>query len=491
MVSRNILKKLVFLSLSIFIIAKTTCYADTYNGWPVYEGDLESYASIVLDAGSNVVLYEKNPDAKVYPASITKIMTALVVLDKVKNLDEEVFFTYNACNKGIDRNSTTIGASAGDKLSVKECLYAILLPSANDAANALAEHVAGNINDFTMLMNEKAKMLGMENTHFNNPSGLHDEDHYSTARDLGKMMSYAVKIPYFLQVSGSLSFTHAPIRKYKNPKNSNNTMLNTNSLIMGGNKYYYKYAVSGKTGHTGEAGYCLAASAIKNDMHLVCITMNSKGFNDRFVDSKNLFNFYFDNYVSLKIKENDPRFSEPYGSLSIENVDLVKSLEIICDDQSKITLPKDISIQNVKSEVHFSLRNSNSKNAIGYIEYFFKDNKVGECEILGENLKVESINVGNLDISSIQNTDINNDVTPLRARLCINTDRPIYRDELNNLKLSKPFKRLINGIIIVIILLILFNLTRTRTFIDINESLDFLFTRLKAKTNFLRKKKKK
>ena len=118
--------------------------------------------------------------------------------------DTLVNFSYTAVTRDIDRNSVTIGASAGDQLSIKDCLYCLLLPSANDAANALAEYVAGSINDFALLMNEKAEMLGLKNTHFVNPSGLHDDEQYTTAYDMAKMLQYAMKYPIFYEISSSI-----------------------------------------------------------------------------------------------------------------------------------------------------------------------------------------------------------------------------------------------------------------------------------------------
>ena len=160
-------------------------FADNKDAWPYYNGEISSKAAIVMDADSSKILYSYNQDEKLYPASLAKIMTAIIVFDYVKgNYDSMVNFSYTAVTKDIDRNSVTIGASAGDQLSIKDCLYSLLLPSANDAANALAEYVAGSINDFVLLMNEKAENLGLKNTHFVNPSGLHDDNQYTTAYDM-------------------------------------------------------------------------------------------------------------------------------------------------------------------------------------------------------------------------------------------------------------------------------------------------------------------
>ena len=197
---------IIFLLLhALVVINILPTMADAKNGWPYYDGEITSKAGIIIDADSSKILFSYNQDERLYPASLTKIMTAIVVLDYVKgNYDTLVNFSYTAVTRDIDRNSVTIGASAGDQLSIKDCLYCLLLPSANDAANALAEYVAGSINDFALLMNEKAEMLGLKNTHFVNPSGLHDDEQYTTAYDMAKMLQYAMKYPIFYEISSSI-----------------------------------------------------------------------------------------------------------------------------------------------------------------------------------------------------------------------------------------------------------------------------------------------
>ncbi|MCQ2609359.1 MAG: D-alanyl-D-alanine carboxypeptidase [Lachnospiraceae bacterium] len=481
--------KIFIISIIFALTLSCTTFSDVKSPtWPYFEDELLGEAGCVMDADSGIILYEKNPDKRMYPASITKIMTALVVFDHVQNLDDEVFFSYNACNKDIDRTSTVIGASPGDKLSVKDCLYAILLPSANDVANALAEHIAGNIKDFSLLMNETAMMLGMTNSHFTNPSGLHDENHYTTARDMAIMMQYASKNPIFLQISSSVSFTHAPRRKYKDPKNSNNTMLTTNNLIIPGSRYHYRYATSGKTGYTKAAGYCLVATSKKDNMNLVAVTLNSKKINDRFVDAKNLFDFYYKNYKSLSIKEYDDRFNTDYANMSISNVDIVKSINITCNADAHITLPKDMNTSDIRSEVHFSLKDNQQKNAIGYIEYFIDDKKIGECEIIGDSFDSEKINIQNLDISSIKDSIKNqNNIEILERSAYVNDDLPIYIDKIGHIRLSKGFSKLLMVLLIVIVIVVIITFTYSKIFMTLSESINFIYTRFKSKS---RKKKR-
>ncbi|MBR1454351.1 MAG: D-alanyl-D-alanine carboxypeptidase, partial [Lachnospiraceae bacterium] len=277
--NNKFIKKTISLYILIALLIPTLfkfTYADPVP-FQYCEDEITANAAIVLDANSSFVLYEKNADTKLYPASLTKIMTFAIVMEKTGgNLDDMVNFSYNAVTKDLDRESATIGASAGDQLSVKDCLYSLLLPSANDVANALAEHIAGSVKDFALLMNERAESIGCTNTNFVNPSGLHDDNQWTTANDMAKIIQYAMSYPMFSQISSSVSYRHAPIRRYKNPDNSNNLVLNTNSIMVPGSGYYYNGITSGKTGHTSLAGYNLAASARKHDMDLICVLLGCK-----------------------------------------------------------------------------------------------------------------------------------------------------------------------------------------------------------------------
>lgn len=469
---KTFIKKLL---IPIFIISCATCsFAATATSsviWPYYEGEISSGAAFVMDADSSVVLYEYNSEKKMYPASLSKLMTAIIVFEKAKgDYDDLVTFSYSAVNTDIDKNSVTIGASAGDQLSVKDCLYSLLLPSANDAANALAEHYAGSIKDFALLMNEKAENLGLENTHFVNPSGLHDDNQYTTAEDMAKILQCAMQYPIFLQISSSVSYRHAPIRKYKDPENSNNQILNTNSIMVPGSGFYYNGVTSGKTGHTKMAGYNLASSAKKGNMHLICITLGGTSEKQRFNDSKNLYDFYFKNYQSLTIKETDKRFDGNIDTISINDVNLIKSLNVTCNDNAHITIPKNVSVDIIKSKLVYQVKDIYNRYAIGYISYTLDNVIVGECTLEGRDMGApEAIFTGHLDLSKPINDEVitNNDNSKTNDNA--NSYPLIYKDESGTLIFSKT-------IITVFILLATFALI---IFLCI-----FLYTRVITNINF-------
>lgn len=483
----RVFKKIIYFVLTIILIINNLVVFNTFAAenddlWVRYNGDYLGQSGFVVEANSGVVLYENNPDTKMYPASLTKIMTALVVFDKVSNLEENLVFSYNAVTNGLDKKTTTIGASSGDRLSIKDCLYAILLPSANDAANALAEHVAGNIRDFVSLMNEKAEKLGMTNSHFKNPTGLHDDEQYTTARDLSIMMSYAMKNTTFAQMSSSLSYRHAPIRRYKDPENSNNVMLNTNSMLATGSGFYYRGVIAGKTGFTNEAGYNLIECVERNNMRLIFVDLGCKKINDRFIDARNIFNYYFENYQALLIKDYDYRFSnENDYNMTIDDVVLVKSLQLTVDNNASVTLPKSIDFSALKSDIAYVVTDLNNKSAIGTITYTLDDKQVGSCSLIGADVYEEDriytsyLNLSRVEDSAKVKSDSVNEIY-------VNSDRPIYFDENGKIRFSKPVLIMLIIILSLIIIYFIYRFLNSNVFMTFNN---------KMKMNIHSRRKKK
>lgn len=465
MMSKISLIKFITIILVILIASKGFANATPSDiRWPQYNDDTFSQSAIVMDADSSLILYENNANQKLYPASIVKIMTALIVLDKVNgNYDDLVTFSYNAVTRDIDRQSATIGASAGDQLSVKDCLYSLLLPSANDVANALAEYIAGSINDFVLLMNEKASILGLKNTNFVNPSGLHDDNQYTTAYDMAIIMQHALKYPMFVQISSSVSYRHAPIRKFKDPNNSNNQVLNTNSIMVPGSRYYYNGVTAGKTGHTSLAGYNLAASAKRNNMHLICVILKSQDDKSRFEYAKKLFDFGFNNYQSLTIKSNDKRFINPINTISINDIDLVKTLNITCNDDAHITIPKNESFSNVISNIDYKTKNPYNKYAIGCISYYLYNRLVGSCDIEGRDIElINPIFTGHLDLSKKSETDNNSNPLIKNSLQNANTNALIYKNSNGKIIFSNTLLTSLKLIVFLILFAIISSFIYTK-----------------------------
>lgn len=475
MKSKNVFIKTLSLLIAIVYIFPTIGAAtpSSINKWPYYDKEVDAKAAFVMDADSSKVLYSYNPDQKLYPASLTKIMTAIIVMDNVNgNYDDLVTFSYNSVTKDIDKESVTIGASAGDQLSVKDCLYSLLLPSANDAANALAEHIAGSINDFALLMNEKATNLGLTNTHFVNPSGLHDDNQYTTASDMAKILQYALSYPIFAQISSSVSYRHAPIRRYKNPENSNNQVLNTTSILVPGSGYYYNGIIAGKTGHTSNAGYNLAAAAKKNNMTIISIVLGCAKDKIRYQEAKSLFDFHFSNYKSLSIKQSDPRFSDSISTITINDTNIIDSLNITCDEKYHITMPINANPKDITSKISFQVDDIYNKFAIGSVSYYLENEFIGKCTLEGRNIEaVESIYTSHLNLSSPLSDDSEINTTNNVNTSSNKNNALIYRNSNGNLIISKTLTTVI--IVISILLLIIIIISLLYVFVFSNANVPF------------------
>lgn len=247
---------------------------------------LNSRACIVLDRKSNRIIYGKNEKNKVKMASTTKIMTATIVIENY-DLSKTVEISKKAAGTGGSR----LGLKQGDKISVLDLLHGLMLCSGNDAAVALAETVAGGISEFSDMMNNKAKELGLENTHFESPHGLDSDNHYTTAYDLSLLTNYALNNETFLKIVGTKNYT-VTINGY--PKN----ITNTNELLGTLNGVY-----GVKTGFTNGANRCLVTACKRNDLDIICVVLGCDTKNFRTKDSIKLIEYTFQNYEYLNISD--------------------------------------------------------------------------------------------------------------------------------------------------------------------------------------------
>ncbi len=261
---------------------------------------LVSEAAILLDRDSGRILFEQNADKRLYPASTTKIMTAILVLENLQ-LDSVVVASRDAV-MSIPAGGSNMGILEGEQLTVEELMYGVLVESANEACNVLAEYMCGDVDSFVIKMNEKAQQLGMQNTKFLNPHGLHSPEHYSTARDLATLARYAMQNETFREMVSTTQYVIDPTNKYTKQR----TLNNTNYLISSRQNasYYYPKATGIKTGYTSQAGNCLVSSASQAGTNLIAVTLNAKpqtGAIYSFIDSKALFEYGFANYETRTV----------------------------------------------------------------------------------------------------------------------------------------------------------------------------------------------
>lgn len=311
-----------------------------------------SPACILIDADSGKILYSKNANTKMYPASTTKIMTAILTLENCK-LDDVAIASHNAVYS-IPYGYSVATIQEGEELTIEQLLNVLLIPSANDAAVVLAEHIAGSVETFSDMMNSKAIELGCKNTHFVNPNGIHDEEHYSTAYDLALIGKYAMQFDTFRAIVQKTSYSLPKTNKYDKEDRLFNT---TNDLIKKNyssspTNYYYQYATGAKTGYTDAAKSCIVATATKDDISLIAVVLHSgttaEGLSQRALDCKTLFEYGFNNYSIKSIAEKDSVAEQ----ISVKNsTKETESLDLLYSDDLSGLVPDDVDISTIAPNI--------------------------------------------------------------------------------------------------------------------------------------------
>ncbi|MEY8353676.1 serine hydrolase [Lachnospiraceae bacterium 54-53] len=246
--------------------------------------EIQSEGAVLLDAADGTLLFSQNGDTRYYPASITKLMTALLVAEKC-GLSDTVTFSKTATTN-LESGAVTLGLVEGDKLTVEQCLYGLMLKSANEVANGLAEHAGGSISGFSALMNARAKELGCTGTNFVNPNGLNNSGHYTTPRDMALIARAAFQNDTVRKVTSTLTY-QIPATK----KASARTITMGHKMLNSGDSRYYPGVIGGKTGYTSLAGNTLVTCAEKNGVRLIAVVMKSKS--THYADTKALLDYGF------------------------------------------------------------------------------------------------------------------------------------------------------------------------------------------------------
>lgn len=287
-------KKILIFNLIVFIVLNFSfCVYGANTNINLY-----SEAAIIMDTETEQILYQKNIDKKMYPASTTKILTAIIAIEKC-NLEDIVTATNSAISQ-VPSGYSSAYISDGEEMTVKDLLTVFLVHSANEAGYILAEHCSGSVEAFSNLMNEKAQEIGCKNSHFLNPSGIHNDNHYTTAYDLCLIANYCMKNNTFRNIVSMPKCTIDPTNK-----SLKRVYTNTNSLLNSNSQYYVENCIGIKTGYTKEAGNCLVSCFNKNNIEIICVVLGAGNIGNsdasRFIDSKNLFNYTYSNFDKKKI----------------------------------------------------------------------------------------------------------------------------------------------------------------------------------------------
>ncbi|MDD3173568.1 MAG: D-alanyl-D-alanine carboxypeptidase [Herbinix sp.] len=385
----------------------TTKEDTTKEDWPSGPS-VYAESAIVMEASTGLVLYEKNINDEHYPASITKIMTVLLALEN-SSLGDVVTFSENAVYD-VDADSSRLWINVGEQLTMRQCLYAILLESANDVAYAVAEHVAGSVDNFANLMNEKAKSLGCKNTHFVNPHGLPEDNHYTTAYDMALITREAMKNEAFRKIFDTRSYQIPPTNLQTETR-----YLHNHHDFVKSDGYLYDDCIGGKTGYTNIARFTLVSAAKRGDLELICVIMKDDSNEHQYTDTQKLFDYAFDNFSIYPIADledsatlsESPLFTR-YNSLLSQS-----DTPIITDKNGYLVLPNTASFEDALKEVSFfssdtstSADSGSDGKVIGKISYTYDGKYVGGADILYHSTETPAL------IQTESNTKNNPTATP-------------------------------------------------------------------------------
>lgn len=243
--------------------------------------------AVLLDAATGKVLFGKNENQQFYPASITKVMTALLVLERCSLTDVVTFSA--AATTNLESGAVSLDITEGDQLTVEQCLYGLLLKSANEIGNGLAEHVAGSVSGFADLMNAKARELGCQNTQFTNPHGLNDASHKTTPYDMALIMRAALQNETFRKIATTTSYRFPATKK-----SGERTITMGHKMLYPTDSRYYEGVIGGKTGYTSKAGNTLVTGVERNGVRLIAVVMKARS--THYADTKAMFDYGFANY---------------------------------------------------------------------------------------------------------------------------------------------------------------------------------------------------
>ncbi len=338
------------------------------SGWP--QGPMvQAAGAMVMDLDTDTILYGKNPDQVFYPASTTKIMTTLLVLENCDDLDET--FTCGPEVWQIEEDSTNLGIQEGEQLTVRQALYGVMLESANDLANAVGVYVAGSLSGFVDMMNERAAELGCTHTHFANPSGLTDEQHYTTARDLAKIAQTAYAREDFRTITGTTEY----VIPTTNVTDEERGFLNHQKILRTDTEYYQSWCTGGKTGYTEAAWNTLVTYAEKDGQRLVCVLLRENGADKAYTETTALIEYGFNQFQKQVIEPDSdiPDFYEllklnyPNAGTTVYQSDALKQSVMTVVEPAVVTIPADADVDRLTVKA----------DGNGVLEYLYEGVHVG------------------------------------------------------------------------------------------------------------------
>lgn len=367
--------------------------------WPEAP-EIMAEAAILYESSTGTILYEKNAKERMYPASTTKLMTSLLAVEQ-SPLSDIVEMSHDAISS-VGWDSSRIGMITGERITMEDALYAVLLASANEVTYAVAEHVGGSAKNFVKMMNERAKDLGLVNTHFENMHGLHDENHYTCAYDLARIMNKCIEYTTFCRISHN-HYYEVPATNLCESR----VIAQTHQILR--KKIAYDGVFAGKTGHTDEAGQCLVTACERDGLTLICVVMKEAAQADCYTDTIALFDYGYENFrlysasaASEDLKANafpvlfddvDAFVYEVSSALSVKDATLILPINgSFADVENKCKLTPLIKIEK-------------GENVIGTANFHYAGVSVGITDIIYTAEKEEIIDEAAVYLTENQGKD--------------------------------------------------------------------------------------
>lgn len=354
-----------YLTILIFLITIFCLYINIFTTYAYASSEpvISSGSAILIENSTSKVLFQKNSDTRLEPASITKIMTAILTIEN-RNLSDVVSVPAKAVSS-IPSGYSVADLKPNERLTVDELLQLLMVHSANDAANVLAFYIDGSIEAFANRMNQKLSELGLNNSHFANPTGIHDDNHYSTAHDIALLMQYCIKNSTFKKYSG-LKSCHIAATNMSGER----FFENTNSMLSDSSADYYPYLTYTKTGFTSQAKYCLVSVASQNDMECICVILSADSSSSRITETKTLFEYGFSSFAfqDIAIK------GDVITQVEILNgTNDTKNLDLVLGDTISVLINTNLSTDNITPQITLQdlpVAPIAQRKVLGYATYY-------------------------------------------------------------------------------------------------------------------------
>lgn len=378
-----------FFAIAISLISALSCITGVFAESNIYMENeeldapsIKAESAILVDMKTGRVLYSKNADEQRFPASTTKIMTAVLALE-YGNLDDTVTASITALSP-ITNEDSHMGILIGEQFTLEQLLYGMLVYSANDAANVIAAHIGGTPEHFVELMNQKAQEIGAVNTHFVNAYGIHDDNHYTTAEDMVIMARYAMQNDKFREIVKTPIYKIPATEKYTAERNLPNTNLFLSSYRSA--EFYNKNVTGIKTGSTNAAGYCLVASAEADGTELLTVVFKAPNKSAGYTDTKALFDLGFKNYSYTSIAAAG---ESVHDSKRVKNAKKDTCVALTVSSDISALLPKDTDLseaiqteEKLPSELKAPIKKGDT---LGSIKYLYNGEEIGSAELVALN----------------------------------------------------------------------------------------------------------